>query len=74
MYTIKNFFLVGSNDLVPRDAFARDFIYLIKISGFASITFLVYSLVRPYVYKIAPTEAEIERAKFLTEKYRKFIS
>jgi phosphatidylglycerol lysyltransferase len=69
IYTLKNYFLIGSNDLVPRDAFARDFIYLIKISGFASISFLVYSLVRPYVYKIAPTEEEFTRAKFLTENY-----
>ena len=51
-YTIQNFFLIGSRDLIPRDAFARDFIYLIKISGFASISFLVYSLVRPYVSRL----------------------
>lgn len=69
IYTLKNYFLIGSNDLVPRDAFARDFIYLIKISGFASISFLVYSLVRPYVYKVAPTAEEIERANFLKEKF-----
>jgi phosphatidylglycerol lysyltransferase len=69
IYTLKNYFLIGSNDLVPRDAFARDFIYLIKISGFASISFLFYSLVRPYVYKIAPTEDEFERANLLTEKF-----
>ncbi len=68
-YTIQNFFLIGSNDLIPHDAFARDFIYLIKISGFASISFLVYSLVRPYVYKITPTAEEISRAKSLTQQY-----
>jgi len=68
-YTLQNFFLIGSNDLIPRDAFARDFIYLIKISGFASISFLIYSLVRPYVFKITPTEEEIMRAKSLTEQY-----
>ncbi len=69
IYTLKNYFLIGSNDLVPRDAFARDFIYLIKISGFASISFLVYSLVRPYVFKVTHTKEEFERANFLTEKY-----
>jgi phosphatidylglycerol lysyltransferase len=68
-YTLQNFFLIGSNDLIPHDAFARDFIYLIKISGFASISFLVYSLVRPYVYKITPTDEEIARAKSLTEQF-----
>jgi phosphatidylglycerol lysyltransferase len=68
-YTLQNFFLIGSRDLIPHDAFARDFIYLIKISGFASISFLVYSLVRPYVFKITPTETEIARAKSLTQLY-----
>jgi phosphatidylglycerol lysyltransferase len=68
-YTLQNFFLIGSSQLIPRDAFARDFIYLIKISGFASISFLVYSLVRPYVFKITPTGEERERAKTLTQQF-----
>ena len=70
-YTLQNFFLIGNSDLIPRDAFARDFIYLIKISGFASISFLVYSLVRPYVFKITPTDEERERAKELTQNFGK---
>jgi len=70
-YTLQNFFLIGSSDLVPHDVFARDFIYLIKVSGFASISFLVYSLVRPYVFKITPTEEEIARAKSLTHQFGK---
>lgn len=68
-YTIMNFFLIGSSDLIPYDSLARDFVFLIKISGFASISFLVYTLVRPYVFKLTPTEDEYERAKILTEKY-----
>jgi phosphatidylglycerol lysyltransferase len=68
-YTLQNYFLIGSADLIPRDAFARDFIYLIKISGFASLSFLIYSLVRPYVFKVTPTDEERERAKYLTEKF-----
>jgi phosphatidylglycerol lysyltransferase len=70
-YTLQNFFLIGSRDLIPHDAFARDFIYLIKISGFASISFLIYSLVRPYAFKITPTKEEILRAKELTQQYGK---
>ncbi len=68
-YTMQNFLLIGSSDLIPRDAFARDFIYLIKISGFASITFLIYSLVRPYVFRVTPTDDEIKRAKILTQQF-----
>ena len=68
-YTLQNFFLIGNSELIPRDAFARDFIYLIKISGFASISFLVYSLVRPYVFKITPTDEERARAMSLTRQF-----
>ena len=68
-YTLQNFFLIGSNDLIPYDTFARDFIYLIKISGFASISFLVYSLVRPYVFRISSTQEEISRARSLIGQF-----
>jgi phosphatidylglycerol lysyltransferase len=68
-YTLQNFFLIGSRDLIPHDSFARDFIYLIRISGFASIVFLVYSLVRPYVFRITPSEEEKARARTLTQNF-----
>ncbi len=68
-YSLQNFFLIGSRDLVPYDGFARSFIYLIKISGFASISFLVYSLLRPYVFNSSPDEAERERANKLIAQY-----
>jgi phosphatidylglycerol lysyltransferase len=68
-YTLQNFFLIGSSDLVPYDSFARDFIYIIKISGFASISFLVYSLVRPYVFRSTPTDAEMISANSLVNKF-----
>jgi phosphatidylglycerol lysyltransferase len=68
-YTLQNFFLIGSRDLVPYDTFAKDFINLIKISGFASMTFLVYSLLRPYVFRITHTEEEIARARSLVEQF-----
>jgi phosphatidylglycerol lysyltransferase len=68
-YTLQNFFLIGSRDLIPYDTFARDFLYLIKISGFASIAFLIYTLVRPYVFRITPTEEELSRARTLTQQF-----
>jgi phosphatidylglycerol lysyltransferase len=68
-YTIQNYFLVGSKDLVPYDSFARDFIYLIKVSGFASMAFLIYTFVRPYVFRIAPTPEESDRARSLTMQF-----
>jgi phosphatidylglycerol lysyltransferase len=47
-YTLQNYFLVGSSDLVPHDSFARNFLYSINISGFISIAFLIYTFVRSY--------------------------
>ena len=68
-YTLQNYFLIGSRDLIPRDPFAKDFINMIRISGFASITFLLYTLVRPFIYRITPTEEEIKRANALISQY-----
>jgi phosphatidylglycerol lysyltransferase len=68
-YTLQNFFLIGSKDLIPYDTFARDFLYLIKVSGFASMAFLVYTLVRPYVFRMTPTEEELSRARTLTQQF-----
>ena len=68
-YTLQNYFLVGSADLIPADRLAHDFINLIKVSGFGSIAFLIYSLVRPYVFSDEPTDSEMSRAKTLLEKY-----
>jgi phosphatidylglycerol lysyltransferase len=70
-YTFLNFSLVGSGDLVPRDSFARDFLYTIKISGFVSISFLIYSLISPYFYRNSPSEEELEKSKQILSKYGK---
>lgn len=70
-YTLQNYFLVGSRDLVPHDSFARDFINLIRISGFASLTFLIYTLVRPYVFRTILSEEEKTRSVYLTRQYGK---
>jgi phosphatidylglycerol lysyltransferase len=68
-YTIQNFFLIGSKDLVPHDSFARDFIFLIRISGFFSLAFLVYTFVRPFFFRTTTTEEEISRARTLTQQF-----
>jgi phosphatidylglycerol lysyltransferase len=70
-YTIQNFFLIGSRDLIPYDGFGRDFINLIKCSGFATISFLIYSLARPYFFKAIPEEEEKARALSLVKLYGK---
>ncbi len=70
-YTFQNYFLAGSNELVPVDRFAKDFLISINISGFISIVFLVYTLVRFYVPVKNVTEQELAMAKDLISKYGK---
>lgn len=68
-YTLQNYFLIGSSDLVPVDSFARDFLYTIKISGFVSISFFVYTLIRPYVYRSTASLEDIDLASGLIRQY-----
>jgi phosphatidylglycerol lysyltransferase len=47
-FTLQNYFLIGSEDLVPASKFANKFLFSINASGFISISFLIYTLVRSY--------------------------
>lgn len=68
-YTLQNYFLFGSGELVPADSFARDFIVSIKLAGFSSIAFVIYAFVRPYVYNKTHGDDEIRKAQELTQNY-----
>ena len=68
-YTLQNFFLVGSPDLAPADPFARNFLLSIRFSGFLSIAFIVYVLVRPYALKKPRSDEEVVKATKLLQDY-----
>jgi len=68
-YTLANFFLLGSPDLIPTGHFAKYFIDSIQISGFLSMGFFVFALIAPYVWKIEPDRAELAEALALTKSY-----
>lgn len=68
-YTLVNFFLVGSPDLVPMGHFARNFIVSIQVSGFLSMGFVVFTVIAPYVWKSEPDHAELAKAMALTKIY-----
>ncbi len=70
-YTLANFFLIGSPDLVPNGLFARYFIVSIRISGFLSLAFVFYTLITPFIWKSVPVKAEFDEAMALTELYGK---
>jgi phosphatidylglycerol lysyltransferase len=68
-YTLANFFLIGSPDLIPTGQFATYFIDSLQISGLLSIAFVVYTLIKPYVWKSMPEKAEFDEALLLTKLY-----
>jgi phosphatidylglycerol lysyltransferase len=68
-YTLLNFFLIGSSDLIPGGQFAKYFIGSLQISGFLSITFVFYTLITPYVWKNVPGKSEFDEALELTRLY-----
>lgn len=68
-YTLENFVLIDSTDLVPQDAFARGFLYSINISGFLSVAFLVYTLIRPYIIKDTTDAEEFDWARTQLDQY-----
>ncbi len=69
--TLKNFVLMGNTGLIPASHFAKYFIISINISGLASISFLFYTIIRPYFYKEFTTPEEFEKAKILVKNYGK---
>jgi len=70
-YALQNYFLVGSSDLIPADRFAHKFLLSINVSGFLTLCFLIYTLIRPYFLKIFPSPLELERPRELVTLYGK---
>lgn len=68
-YALQNYFLIGSSDLIPLDKFASKFILSINVSGFLSLSFLFYTLIRPYFLKNTCTKEELERPNSLLKLY-----
>lgn len=67
--TIQNYFLLGSGSYVPADPFAKHFVNSINISGFLSITFLIYTLIRSYKPQKNVSEEELFLANDLLQTY-----
>lgn len=68
-YTLENYFLIGCTDLAPADDFSTHFLASLKISGLLSLGFLIYTLIKPYVFKNAASAEEMRLAKELVGKY-----
>ena len=62
-FTIQNYFLIGSSELIPNDAFAQKFLYSINISGALSIGFLFYTFISKFTSPGLVTSEELVLAK-----------
>jgi phosphatidylglycerol lysyltransferase len=67
--TIQNYLLLGSGSYVPADSFAKHFVTSINISGFLSIAFLIYTLIRTYKPQKNVSEEDIPLVNNLLQSY-----
>lgn len=70
-YTIANFFLIGSPDLIPNSPFAKYFIDSIQVSGFLSMAFVFYTLITPFIRKSVQEKTELNEAMAISGLYGK---
>lgn len=68
-YTVQNYFLFGSADLVPASRSAKEFILTINISGFLTLSFLFYTIIRPFIIRGSAAPEELLKARTLVEKF-----
>ena len=68
-YTFQNYFLIRSSELIPQDRFAKFFLFSINASGFLSISFLVYTLIRTFIPRQIVLDEELAEAKKLIASY-----
>ncbi|WP_319501530.1 phosphatidylglycerol lysyltransferase domain-containing protein [uncultured Draconibacterium sp.] len=69
LFTIQNLFFYQSNALVPADQFAQNFLYSLNAAGGLTISFLLFTLIRPYFFETKTEEYEREEALELVKKF-----
>ncbi len=67
--TLRNFVLIESTGLVPGTRFAKDFLISINVSGFVSLSFLFYTIIKPYFTRESTTKEELDKARLMVEMY-----
>jgi len=68
-YTLQNYFLIGSKELIPADPFARYFLYSINASGVLSIGFLIYTFARSFLPRENVSEDDLLLARRMVNSY-----
>lgn len=69
LYTMQIFLLGGGENLHPLTPFAHQFIMLIRILGFISWGFLLFTLIKPFLKIETSNESSREKAKYLLTQF-----
>jgi phosphatidylglycerol lysyltransferase len=69
--TLREFTLVGNNDLVAHTPYARWFLDSLRVMGIAAGLFAVYSLFRPVAFRLRTLPHQRARMKSILEEYGK---
>jgi phosphatidylglycerol lysyltransferase len=69
VHTFKSFLLAEDTTLHPVTRFGHEFIWLIRLLGFFTWGFLLFTLIKPNFKKHALNEPHKERAKFLLSQF-----
>lgn len=69
IHTIRSFLLVEDDSLQPKTHFGQQFQWIIRLLGFASWGFLLFTLIKPFLSIEHPNESGKEKATFLLSQY-----
>lgn len=67
--TLRNFVLLGNTGLNPVTRFAKDFLISLNVSGLVSISFLFYTIIKPYFTKVPTSQEELDKAKLMVTRF-----
>lgn len=70
-YTLQYYFLLGNTELVPADSFTIHFLASVKICGFLTMGFFIFTLTRPFVFRDTASDDDFKVAGELVRKYGK---
>lgn len=69
LYSLKSFMLVEDESLHPVTHFGHEFIWIIRVAGFATWSFLIFTVIKPYLYTPDTNESSRDRARLLASQY-----
>ena len=67
--TLREYLVIGNNDLVPQTRQARWFLDALDIAGVTGLVFAVYSLFRPLAFRLSTLPHERARAAEILQQY-----